>query len=132
MQTFRTDLLRTQGSRAELLITIELFLMILHISMDELECFAGKHGGEAASQAITSLERWFGIEESRKAVWHAGQVSRWATHLSSTDLRDFYAVAVYHAGILLWDYGIYQYPTIAPQIGCLTSLLLCLTLSSRA
>lgn len=105
MQTFRTNLLRTQGSQAELLITIELFLMILHVSTDELECFAGKHGEEAASQAITSLERWFGTEQSRRAVWHAGQVFRWATHLSSTDLRDFYAVAVYHAGILLWVYG---------------------------
>lgn len=50
--------------------------MIPHVSTDELEFFAGKHGEEAASQAVTSLERWFGTEESRKAVWHAAQVFR--------------------------------------------------------
>lgn len=105
MQTFRTNLLRIQGSQAELLITIELFLMILHVSPDELECFAGKRGEDAANQAIASLERWYGTEQSRRAVWHAGQVFRWATLLNPTDLRDFYAVAVYHAGILLWVYG---------------------------
>lgn len=105
MQTFRTNLLRTLGTQAELLITIELFLMILHVSTDELECFAGKHGEEAASQAVTSLERWYGTEQSRRAVWHAGQVFRWATLLNPTDLRDFYAVAVYHAGLMLWVYG---------------------------
>jgi hypothetical protein len=105
MQTFRTNLLRVQGLQVELLITIELFLMVLHVSTDELECFAGKHGEDAAAQAIVSLEHWFDSEQSRRAVWHAGQVFRWATLLSSTDLRDFYAVAVYHAGILLWVYG---------------------------
>ena len=40
------------------------------------------------------------------AIWHAGQVLRAAKRLMPTQLKEFYAVAVYYATLTLWIYGI--------------------------
>ncbi|KFZ04650.1 hypothetical protein V501_09106 [Pseudogymnoascus sp. VKM F-4519 (FW-2642)] len=89
----------------ELLVIIELLLMILHVSAEELTRFAGKYGEEAASRAFVSLDRWSATEQARKAVWHAGQVLRWAAVMPPAELRDFYAIAVYFASLALWAFG---------------------------
>lgn len=89
----------------ELLVILELLLMILHVSAEELTRFAGKYGEEAASKAFVSLDRWSDTEQARKAVWHAGQVLRWAAVMPPAELRDFYAIAVYFASLALWAFG---------------------------
>jgi hypothetical protein len=79
--------------------------MILHVSAEELTRFAGKYGEEAASRAFVSLDKWSATEQARKAVWHAGQVLRWAAVMPPAELRDFYAIAVYFASLALWAFG---------------------------
>jgi hypothetical protein len=105
VEDFSHNLLITRNPQPDLLILVELLLMVLHISPEELQRFAGKYGEEAASQAFAGLERWWDTENARRAVWHAGQVFRWAALMPPAELRDFYAVAVYFASLTLWAYG---------------------------
>ncbi|ROW10165.1 hypothetical protein VMCG_01857 [Cytospora schulzeri] len=91
-----------------LTIVLELFLMILHVSPDELQRFAGKSGEEEARRAAVTLEEnWANTSESRHAVWHAGQVIANARRLPPTSLRGFNANAVYFASLTLWIYGLF-------------------------
>lgn len=43
---------------------------------------------------------------ARKALWHAGQVLRQGRRFPGGHLKDFYAVAVHHAALCLWAFGI--------------------------
>jgi hypothetical protein len=83
----------------------ELFMMNLHVSFDELQLFAGKEGSEEAQRVYPLLKTWFENRKSRQAVWHAGQVIRAALAFPPNQLRDFYAVALYHASLAVWVYG---------------------------
>jgi len=105
VKAFEESLLSMQVCRPELLVVTELLLMILHVSPDELQRFAGKNGEAAASQASDSLEEWSSSEQARRTVWHAGQVLRWAELLPHSELRDFYAIAVYFASLAIWAFG---------------------------
>jgi hypothetical protein len=91
----------------QLSVVAELFMMILHVSPDELQRFGGKQGEDEARQAAGHLEdTWAGSRDSRHAVWHAGQVIRNARTLSPASLRGFNAIAVYYASLTLWIYGL--------------------------
>jgi len=105
VESFQKSLLNLRISQRELYVVIELLLMILHISPDELQGFAGRYGEEAASQAFLALEQWSETESARRAVWHSGQIFRWAATMPPAELRDFYAIAVYFAALCLWAFG---------------------------
>jgi len=83
----------------------ELFLMNLHVSFEELQLFAGKEGNEEAQRVYPLLKQWFDNEKSRRAMFHAGQVVRAAVAFPPNHLRDFYAIALYHASLAFWVYG---------------------------
>jgi hypothetical protein len=93
------------GVRPEMIMTQELFMMNLHVSFEELQLFAGKEGHEEARRVYPFLREWFEGRESRQAVWHAGQVIRAATSCHPTHLRDIHAIALYHASLAFWAYG---------------------------
>ncbi|KAH8197473.1 hypothetical protein TruAng_008368 [Truncatella angustata] len=91
----------------QLSVVAELFMMILHVSPDELQRFAGKHGEDEARHAGGNLEdNWAGSRDARHAVWHAGQVIRNGRILPPASLRGFNAIAVYYASLALWIYGL--------------------------
>jgi len=93
------------GMRPEQRMLQELFMMNLHVSFEELQLFAGKEGSEEAQRVYPLLKQWFENRKSRQAVWHAGQVIRAALASPANHLRDFYAVALYHASLAFWVYG---------------------------
>ncbi|CAJ2503751.1 Uu.00g111450.m01.CDS01 [Anthostomella pinea] len=104
---FFTLLCSSPQATPHLTIVTELFMMILHVSPDELQRFAGKSGEEEARLAAISLEdEWAQSREARHAVWHAGQVFRNARLLPPASLRGFNAIAVYFASLTLWVYGL--------------------------
>lgn len=105
IENFKEKLLTAAKQQPKLILTAELLLMSLHVSPEELQRFAGKSGEEAASQALTSLEKWSSTSHARKAIWHAGQVFRAAAVMPPAELRDFYAIAVYFASLTMWAYG---------------------------
>lgn len=93
--------------KTHLALVLELFLMILHVSPDELQRFAGKSGEDESRRAAACLEeKWVNTPEARYAVWHAGQVFLNARQLSPASLRGFNAIPVYLASLSLWVYGL--------------------------
>ncbi|EFW99680.1 c6 zinc finger domain containing protein [Grosmannia clavigera kw1407] len=95
-----------QNHNANLSFILDLFLMVLHVSLSELQLFAGMAGEEEAHRAAAMLEHsWVNTAEARHAVWYAGQVFLRATRLSPANLDGFNAIAVYLASLTLWAYG---------------------------
>ncbi|KPM34198.1 hypothetical protein AK830_g12375 [Neonectria ditissima] len=104
---FANQIQHLRKPKPQLILVAELFMMILHVSLDDLQHFAGKNGEEEARRAAHTLEEaWFSGSESRYAAWHAGQVFNCARKLAPTVLRGFNAIAVYFASLTLWAYGL--------------------------
>ncbi|KAK3336192.1 hypothetical protein B0T19DRAFT_408804 [Cercophora scortea] len=102
-----TVIANARKQATNLAITAQLFMTVLHVSLDDLQRFAGKAGEEEAGRASLALEDgWVSTPDSRYAVWHAGQVLRNARLLPPTSLKGFNAMAVYFATLALWVYGI--------------------------
>jgi hypothetical protein len=80
-------------------------MMSLHVSLDDIQLFAGREGEDEARKIFPQVRAWTRDSDSRKAVWHAGQVFHHAKAFEKTRLRDFYAVATYHATLVLWVWG---------------------------
>jgi hypothetical protein len=90
----------------EVLLIFDLLLMYLHMSLEDIQLFAGKEGRTEARRVFPVLQEWVGSPNCREAIWHAAQVLRRARSFSSNSLRDFFAVAVYHASIAFWAFGV--------------------------
>ncbi|CAI4212671.1 unnamed protein product [Parascedosporium putredinis] len=97
-------------ARPEAALLLELLYMHLHMPFQEVELFAGKGTLDDARRALPVLRGWLDNEESRRAVWHAGQVLRAAATFRPMHLRAFFAIGVYQAALTIWVYS------IAPQI----------------
>lgn len=87
-------------------VVLNLLLMNLHVSLEDLQLFSGKEGDEQAKRILPSLQDWARSDGSRRAIWHAGQILRWAKEFPIGHLKDFYAVAVHHAALALWTWGV--------------------------
>ncbi|KAF1939128.1 C6 transcription factor RegA [Clathrospora elynae] len=86
-------------------ITLELMLVHLNAPLDDIQLFAGIEGQEEARCAYSTLRDWVKSVAARQALWHAGQILRAAEMLPKALLCNFNAIAVYHAGLILWGYG---------------------------
>lgn len=87
-------------------LLLNLLHMNLHVALDDLQLFAGKEGEDQARRMYPVLQQWTESQESRQAVWHAGQILRQAQLFPHGHLIDFYAVAVHFAALALWTYGV--------------------------
>ncbi|KAL1957491.1 hypothetical protein VTO42DRAFT_5954 [Malbranchea cinnamomea] len=107
LQSFRIssdESTATDAGRSTLVL--ELILMHLHVSLEDIQLFAGLEGQEDAVRVYPSLRDWVNTSSSRSAVWHAGQIIRVAKLMPPRLLRDFVAIAVYHASLTFWAYGV--------------------------
>jgi hypothetical protein len=86
-------------------ISLELMLVHLNAPLDDIQLFAGLEGQEEARSAYPALREWAKMPVARQALWHAGQILRTAEGLPNALLCNFNAIAVYHAGLILWGYG---------------------------
>ncbi|XTI82960.1 fungal-specific transcription factor domain-containing protein [Cenococcum geophilum] len=91
---------------SEAVLILELLFLYLHMSLEDIQLFAGKEEKDEARRVFPSLVQWIGSECSRQAVWHAGQVLRVAKAFPPSHLRDFYGIAVYHASLAFWAFGV--------------------------
>ncbi|GAB7364198.1 hypothetical protein MBLNU230_g4749t1 [Neophaeotheca triangularis] len=91
---------------AKVTLILELLLMHLHMSLDDVHLFAGVEGEEEARRVYPSLVSWTRTTTARQALWHAGQVLRAARALRQGLICDFAAIAVYQASLVFWSYGI--------------------------
>jgi hypothetical protein len=99
------------GMKPEAILIQERSLMNLHVSFEDVQLFAGKEGEEEARRAYPLLKQWAETRESRQAVWHAGQVLRAATECHPKQLRDFSAIALYHASLAFWAHAVVSRPS---------------------
>ncbi|KAI7354837.1 benzoate 4-monooxygenase cytochrome-like protein P450 [Hortaea werneckii] len=93
------------SSSQEALFTLELHLMTLHVDLEDVQTFSGKSGEEEARKVLPRIREWTDSAGARTALRHAGQIFLIARSFEKTKLRDFYAVAVYHAALTMWVYG---------------------------
>ncbi|KAI0600176.1 hypothetical protein F4775DRAFT_546523 [Biscogniauxia sp. FL1348] len=87
-------------------LLLNLNLMNLHVSLNDLQLFAGKEGEDQARRIYPVLQQWSESTEARQALWHAGQIIRQAKMFPPGHLKDFYAVGVHHAALALWTFGV--------------------------
>jgi len=87
-------------------LMLELISMMLHVSIEDLQAYAGKEGGDEALRVAPILQQWSRSRESRQAIAFAGQLIKIARAFDKGRLRAFHAIAVYHASLTLWTYGI--------------------------
>lgn len=87
-------------------LIVELLLMHLHMSLEDVQLFAGVEGEEESRRVYPSLVQWTRTTTARQALWHAGQVLRAARDLRPGLVCDFAAIAVYQASLAFWSYGI--------------------------
>ncbi|KAF4450833.1 hypothetical protein F53441_6104 [Fusarium austroafricanum] len=107
LRKLSNQLQAAQVSNPELSLLSELFMMTLHVSLDDVQRLAGRKGQEESRRAMQLLENtWLPGPESRYAAWHAGQVLRHAEECKPTTLRGFNAMVVYFASLTLWAYGL--------------------------
>jgi hypothetical protein len=55
---------------------LNVLLMNLHVSIDDLQLFAGREGEEQAKKIYPTLQQWVEGRDARQTLWHAGQVLR--------------------------------------------------------
>ena len=106
LQSFHLIAAGWQDMSAREHLLLNLLMMNLHVSIDDLQLFLGKEGEDQARRVYPILQQWVASSEARSAVWCASQVLRYAKFFPRGHLKDFYAVAVHHASITLWTYGV--------------------------
>ncbi|KAF5559211.1 hypothetical protein FMEXI_84 [Fusarium mexicanum] len=89
----------------EIRLLLEYVMMALHAPMAHIQRFAGKEGENEARRVAPIVSEWRQSPAARLAIWHAGQVLRRARQFPPTMLLKFYAVATYHAALVLWAYS---------------------------
>ena len=85
---------------------LELILLHHNAPLGDVQLFAGLEGVAEAKRVYSTLQSWFNTSRSRQAIWHAGQILRLAETLPQQRVRDFTAVMIYQASLVLWAYGI--------------------------
>lgn len=105
IQDFGSQLSSFNRETYEIKIVQELYMMLLHVSPEELQLYAGKSGEEESSRASKGLQNWVQSADARKAVWHAGQVFYAGKFLHPAEIRGFYAISIYLAALTLWAYS---------------------------
>ncbi|KAK4181650.1 putative transcription factor [Triangularia setosa] len=88
-------------------MVLHLLQMNLHVSLIDLQLLTGKEGEDQARRVYPHLQKWcLESGDSRQALYHAGQIFRWGRVFPKGHLKDFWAIAVHHAALCLWTYGI--------------------------
>lgn len=94
------------SSNIDLEIILQVMLMHLNAPLDDMQTFAGIAGPEEARHTYPTFRDWVKTPSARQALWHAGRILKLAQGLPMGTLRNFHAMAVYHAGLILWGYGL--------------------------
>ncbi|EGP86300.1 uncharacterized protein MYCGRDRAFT_44386 [Zymoseptoria tritici IPO323] len=105
LTTLLTSVETDSSSPTEISFVLEFLMMLLHVSLDDIQVFAGRSGEDEARKVYPQVRTWTQDAESRRAIRHAGQVFQYAKKFEKTRLRDFYAVALYHSTLVLWVWG---------------------------
>ncbi|KAK4199140.1 putative transcription factor [Triangularia verruculosa] len=97
-------------------MVLHLLQMNLHVSLIDLQLLTGKEGEDQARRVYPRLQKWcLESSDSRQALYHAGQIFRWGRVFPKGHLKDFWAIAVHHAALCIWTYGIVVRASLSGQ-----------------
>ena len=106
LELFKAEVTDQYENDVGTLILQELVFLHLHVSFNDVAQYCGKGTEEDARASAAFIQRWFQTSHARTAVWHAGQIFRASKLLPVGALADVYIVALYHAGLVLWIWGL--------------------------
>jgi hypothetical protein len=98
-------------------ILYERQLMNLHACIEDLQYLSGKEGAAQSQNVVPELAKWARAKEGRLAVWHAGQILAAAKGLCNSTLKEGSAVAIVHAALVLWAFGILSEKEVSDTLG---------------
>lgn len=81
-------------------LSLELLLMHLHISLEEMHLFAGAEGHSEARRVFPLLQEWAKSSSARQGIYHAAQIVAAARKIPTGCLRDFHAIVLYQVGCI--------------------------------
>lgn len=121
LQHFR--MLCSEWAAPDILLIQEMMAMLLHMSLEDLQLFAGKEDKKSARRAYCDALEWIKSTDSRRAVWHAGQAVRVVSenHNRRLLLSGFYAIVIYYASLAFWSYGVISSQAKSDLTGMRTS-----------
>lgn len=96
---------KSRFSSPQCRLLLEHLGMSAHVSLEDLQAFAGKDDEEESHRVYPLVKQWIRGSECRAAICHASQLLREAKSFPKGTLVEFWAVSVYHASITLWAYG---------------------------
>ncbi|EXL68536.1 hypothetical protein FOPG_15423 [Fusarium oxysporum f. sp. conglutinans race 2 54008] len=108
---------KRHAAHHEISLMLEYVMMALHAPIANVQRFAGKEGESEARRVAPTVGEWSQSSSAQVAIWHAGQVLRTARRFPPSTLQNFYAVAIYHAALVLWAYSILSNRTLSHAEG---------------
>ncbi|KAH7409384.1 hypothetical protein BKA64DRAFT_395919 [Cadophora sp. MPI-SDFR-AT-0126] len=95
-------------------VILNLLYIHLYVSVEQLELVAGREGLAEAQAAYPSVGFWSKTQDARQAICHAGKIFSVFPKLPRDSLQIFHAVALFHAALCIWMYGILSYQDKIP------------------
>ena len=106
LEQLRAELANLDNASPEVLILQDFMGLHLEVAFYELSKYAGIGTEADARLAVPYVQKWVKSPQSRAALWHAGQIFRVTKLLPTGNLTDIYVVALYHAAVTLWVWGL--------------------------
>lgn len=106
LESFKADLSELDIQCPKVWILQDYLSLHLNVSFYDISDYSGRGTEEDARLAMPYVQRWYESPQSRIAIWHAGQIFRATKLLGPGHLADIYAIALYHAAVILWVWGL--------------------------
>lgn len=117
LEETKTEVIEVPGVSTQVTLSLELLLLHLNVAYYEVSAYCGRGTIHEAEAARPYVHWWVDSKQSRRALFHAGQIFRLARALKPGSLIDMSAVALYHAAETLWIWGMMKRaPTCSTDI----------------
>ncbi|KAI5460926.1 hypothetical protein BGZ63DRAFT_425390 [Mariannaea sp. PMI_226] len=107
LNSFRFNTESILSNSPGLVMQLENIYLHLHVSVSDVQIFAGIEGRQRSSEIYPLIETWAKSEAARTAVWYAGQILRATRLLPRGQLQGPLAIMLYQASLVLWVYGLW-------------------------
>lgn len=111
VQHFRLSASSRISHLPDIMMSLEGICLHLHAPIEDIQILAGIEGPQQSRGVYPHIQTWATEESARHAVWHAGQVLRFARLLNQQRLQGHLAMILYQAALVLWIYSLFSKKT---------------------
>ncbi|KIW24672.1 uncharacterized protein PV07_10374 [Cladophialophora immunda] len=118
LDRLRMEMSDIDSRRPQIVLLQELILLHLNAAYYEISAYSGRSTMEDAQAAEPYVQWWSDSQQARHAIWHAGQIFRFARSLRPGTLTDMSVIALYHATETMWVWGLLRrirHPDLDPS-----------------